>query len=148
MNTPQTAVELLAQSSVTVDPHTFYLIGLRHDEWQRLLENPELAPSGAQPYMVLRDRSETTLLLEESDWKTLRHTVRDARVEGDFRLLTFELQLDWKVVGFLALVTGFLAAAEIPVGAISAFSRDHLMIKQADLAKTMIVLGEHVKEMC
>jgi hypothetical protein len=45
-------------------------------------------------------------------------------------------------------VTGFLAAAEIPVGAISAFSRDHLMIKQADLAKTMIVLGEHVKEMC
>jgi uncharacterized protein len=139
---------LLRRATVEVAPATFYLIGLRHEDWARLLENPELSPRANAPFMLLRDAHEVTLLLDETDWRTMRLAVREARVEADFRLLTFNLELDWKVVGFLACVTEILAEAGISCGALSAFSRDHLMIKQDDLGKALRVLGEHVAELC
>jgi hypothetical protein len=140
--------ELLSRARVEVAPATFYLVGLRHEDWARLLENPELSPRGSAPFMLLKDEHEVTLLLDETDWRTIRHAVRDARVEGDFRLLTFDIELDWKTVGFLARVTEILANAQISAGALSAFSRDHLLIKQNDLPAALRALGEHVAELC
>jgi hypothetical protein len=140
--------ELLRRAKVLVAPATFYLVGLRHEDWVRLLENPELSPRASAPFMFLRDEHEVTLLLEETDWRTMRHAVRDARVESGFRLLTLDVELDWNVVGFLAHVTQILATAGISCGALSAFSRDHLLIKQDDLGTTLRVLGPHVAELC
>ncbi|HEY0408200.1 MAG TPA: ACT domain-containing protein [Pyrinomonadaceae bacterium] len=140
--------ELLRQTRVEVAPATYFLIGLRHEDWQRLLENPELSPRGSAPFMLLRDEHEVTLLLDEADWQTMRHAARDARIEGGFRLLTLDVELGWQAVGYLARVTEILAAANIPVGALSAFSRDHLLIKQDDLGTALRVLGQHVAELC
>jgi hypothetical protein len=140
--------ELLSRARVEVAPATFYLVGLRHEDWARLLENPELSPRASAPFMFLKDEHEVTLLLDEVDWRTMRHAVRDARIESGFRLLTFDIELDWKTVGFLARVTQILAEAGISVGALSAFSRDHLLVKQDDLGTALRVLGKHVAELC
>ncbi len=140
--------ELLSKTRVEVGAETYFLISLRHEDWARLLENPELSPRGDAPYMLLRDRYEVTLLLDETDWRTMRHAARDARVEGGFRLVTFDLELDWNVVGYLARVTEILAEAGVSVGALSAFSRDHLLIKQDELGTALRVLGKHVAELC
>jgi uncharacterized protein len=145
---PTSVEELLRRAKVEVSPSTFYLIGLRHEDWVRLLENPELSPRASAPFMLLRDEHEVTLLLDETDWRTMRHAVRDARVESDFRLLTFDIELDWNIVGFLARVTQILADAEISCGALSAFSRDHLLIKQDELGNALRVLGNYVAELC
>ncbi|MBA3321330.1 MAG: ACT domain-containing protein, partial [Pyrinomonadaceae bacterium] len=142
------AAELLRQTKVEVAPATFFLVGMRHEDWRRLLENPELSPRPDAPFMLLRDEHEVTLLLEETDWRTMRHAVRDARVEGGFRLLTLDIVLEWNVVGYLARVSDILARAGISVGALSAFSRDHLLIKQDDLPQALRALGEHVAELC
>ncbi|MGB9181607.1 MAG: ACT domain-containing protein [Pyrinomonadaceae bacterium] len=140
--------ELLRRTRVEVAPAIYFLIGLRHEDWTRLLENPELSPRGSAPFMLLRDEFEVTLLLDETDWQTMRHAARDARVEGGFRLVTLNIELGWNVVGFLARVTEILAAEGIAIGALTAFSRDHLLIKQDDLGKALRVLGEHVEELC
>ena len=142
------AAELLRRTSIEVAPATYFLIGLRHEEWARLLESPELSPRGSAPFMLLRDQYEVTLLLDEEDWRTMRHAARDARVEGGFRLLTLNLELEWNVVGYLARVTEIFAAAGISCGALSAFSRDHLLVKQDDLAAALRALGPHVAELC
>jgi hypothetical protein len=140
--------ELLSRTRVEVAPATYVLVGLRHEDWRRLLENPELSPSMESNFFLLRDRFEVTLLLEESDWRSMRHAARDARVERGFRLVTLDIELAWNVVGFLTRVTEILSGAGIPVGALSAFSRDHLLIKQDDLGKALRVLGNHVAELC
>lgn len=142
------AAELLRTAKVEVAPETFALVGMRHEDWARLLENPELSPRAESDFMLLRDPFEVTLLLEESDWRAMRHAARDAKVEPGFRLVTLNVELGWDVVGFLARVTAILAEAGVPVGALSAFSRDHLLIKQDDLGKALRVLGEHVAELC
>jgi len=140
--------ELLRRTRVEVAPGTFVLAGMRHEDWARLLENPELSPRADALFMLLRDARETTLLVEEEDWRAMRHAARDARAEGGWRLVTLDLELPWDVVGYLARVTAILAAAGIPVGALSAFSRDHLLVKQDDLGHALRVLGEHVAELC
>ena len=139
---------LLARTRVRVAPATYFLIGLRHEDWLRLLESPELSPRRDAPFMLLRDEREVTMLLEEEDWRAMRHAARDARVESGFRLVTLDVELNWDVVGYLALVTEALAGAGVAVGALSAFSRDHLLIKQEDLGRALRVLGEHVAELC
>lgn len=140
--------ELLRQAKVEVAPETYVLVGLRHADWARLLENPELSPRAESNFFLLRDPFEVTLLCEESDWRTMRHAARDAKVETGFRLVTLDVELGWDVVGFLAHVTRILAEGEVSVGALSAFSRDHLLIKQDDLGKALRLLGEHVAELC
>ena len=142
------AASLLKAARVSVATPVFYLVGLRHADWSRLLENPELSPRADAHFMLLKDEHEVTLLLEESDWRAMRHAARDARLEGGFRLLTFDIVLDGSVVGFLAHVTNLLAQAGISCGALSAFSRDHLLIKQDELGKALRILGPHVAELC
>jgi hypothetical protein len=142
------ADELLRRAKVEVAPETFVLVGLRHEDWRRLLENPELSPRAESNFCLLRDPFEVTLLLEESDWRSMRHAAREAKVEGGFRLVTLDVELGWNVVGFLARVTEILASAGVAVGALSSFSRDHLLIKQDDLGKALRALGEHVAELC
>ncbi len=140
--------ELLKKTRIEVAPETFTLISLQHEDWLKLLENPELSPRMTAPFMIFRDKFETTLLLDETDFGTLRHAVRDAKIERNFRLLTFDIELDFTVAGFLAEVARILAEAEISIVALSAFSRDHLLIKQDDLAKALRVLGEYVDDIC
>ncbi|HYX42304.1 MAG TPA: ACT domain-containing protein [Pyrinomonadaceae bacterium] len=142
------AAELLRRTKVEIAPAAFVLVCVSHHDWARLLEQPELSPRAGAPFMLLRDKYEVTLLLEEADWQTMRHAVRDARVETGFRLITLDIELGWQTVGYLALVTELLARAGISVGALSAFSRDHLLIKQDDLGAALRVLGEHVAELC
>ena len=83
------------------------------------------------------------LILERSETK-----FQDAKVERNFRLLSFDIELDFNVFGFLAEISRILAEAEIPIVALSAFSRDHILIKQENLAKALKVLGEYVEELC
>lgn len=140
--------ELLKKTRVEIAPETFTLVSLRHEDWLKLLENPELSPRMTAPFMIFKDKFETTLLLDEIDFETIRYAIREARTERNFRLLTFDLVMDFTVVGFLAEVTRILAAAEVSIVALSAFSRDHLLVKQEDLSKALRVLGEFVEELC
>ena len=142
------AAELLRRTRIEVAPSAFVLVRLTHPAWARLLEQPELSPRADAPFMLLSDAHEVTLLLEEEDWRAMRHAARGARVESGFRLLTLNLELDWQVVGYLARVTGILAEARVSVGALTAFSRDHLLVKQADLPAALRALGPHVAELC
>jgi hypothetical protein len=140
--------DLLRETRIEVVPATFVLLGLSYQNWTRLLETPELSPRADSTFMVFRVGREVTLLLEENDWQSIRHLVRDARTERGFRLVTLDIELPWNVVGYLSHVTEILAGSGIPVGALSSFSRDHLLIKQDDLGKALRVLSDHLKELC
>ena len=145
---PENITELLKKTRVEVSPETYFIVSLRDEDWRRLLENPELSPRMSAPFMIFKDKWEVTLILDEVDYGTCRHAMRDAKIEGSFRLLSFDLVMDFNVVGFLAEVSRILADANISIFPVSAFSRDHLLIKQDDLPKALRVLGNYVEELC
>ena len=142
------ALEILNKTRVEISAETYVLISLIQTEFQKLLENPELSPRMTAPFMIFKDKFEITLLLDEIDFGKIRDEIQDAKIERGFRILTFDVELDFNVYGFLAEITRILAEAEIPIVTLSAFSRDHILIKQENLAKALKVLGEHIAELC
>lgn len=139
---------ILRSSKVAVSPATFTLVSLAVDEFSRLLANAELSPRGAAPYMIFADGFEVTLLLDAVDFGVIRPALSEARTEGGFRMLTFDVELGFDIFGFIALVSKILADASVPVIPLSAFSRDHVLIKQDSLAAALRALGPHVAELC
>jgi hypothetical protein len=140
--------ELLKKTRVEVSLETYFLVSMKHEEWRKLLETPELAPRMTAPFMIFSDKYEVTLLLDDIDFGTMRHAIREAKKQGNFRMLTFDLVMDFDVVGFMALVSKILAEAGISIVALSAFSRDHILVNQDDLPKALKVLGPFVDELC
>ena len=141
-------LELLKKTRVEIAPETYTLLSLSHEKWLKLLESPEIAPRMTAPFMIFQDNREVTLLLDEIDFEKIRYSILSSKSQGGFRLLTFDVELDFTVVGFLAVVAKILADADISIVALSAFSRDHLLIKQNDLAKALVILGQYVEELC
>lgn len=141
-------VELLRETKVAVDSATYVLLSLTSEEWQLLLSDPDLSPRMTAPFMIFYDGREFTLLLDEDDFSKAREAIPEAKAESGFRMLTFDIDLDMGIVGYLALAANILADAEVPVVPLGAFSRDHLLIKQDDLATALKALGPHVAELC
>ena len=140
--------ELLKQSKIEVSPETFHLISLSETDWYKILENPELSPRMTAPFMIFRDKREVTMLLDEIDFGKIKNAIPNAKTEGNFRLLTFDIELGFDVVGFMAEVAKILADAKISIVAVSSFSRDHILIKQTDLSNALKSLRNFVDDIC
>jgi hypothetical protein len=144
----ESVVNLLKKTKIEVSPETFAVISLSSDEWLKLLENPELSPRMTSPFMIFKDKWEVTLVFDDIDFGTIRHLVRDAKVERNFRLLSFDIDLDFDVVGFMANIAKIIAEAGISILPISSFSRDHVLVRQEDLANVLKALRGFVDEVC
>jgi hypothetical protein len=121
------ARELLARTPLVTDAGPYALAA-----WAPGTPPPEAA------VFACRDDRETTALVAES---ALAHLPPPAHVERGFALLTLDLPMDWGVIGVLAEVTAAMAAAGVPVGAVSAYSRDHLLVPAPRLAEAIEALA-------
>jgi len=57
-------------------------------------------------------------------------------IEKDWKILTFDMILPFELVGFLAKVSKALADEKISIFVISAYSTDHILVKEEDLTRT------------
>jgi hypothetical protein len=124
-----------ADMTWSLEPGAFALVGFDEPSLP-----DDLACLARTPSQIVRDGSETTMLVSESDAATILRRHPSARVERDLVWIRFETPMGWEVVGFLARVTGALAAEGVPLGAVCGFSRDHLFVARKHLATARIVL--------
>jgi hypothetical protein len=83
------------------------------------------------------DKNEITVIIEQSKYAT-----SDAiQVESGWKILTFDMFLPLELVGFLAKVSQALAEEGVPIFTISAYSTDHVLVKEKDLAKAKRKIG-------
>ena len=92
------------------------------------------------PGQVVREGGETTLLIPESGLPAALARHPQARVERDLAWVRFRTAMGWELVGFLGLVTGRLAEAGVPLGAVCGYSRDHLFVARPHLERARAVL--------
>ena len=142
------AALLLKNARIEVAPETYSVISVSPEMWQNLLQSPELSPRMTAPFLIFKDKWEITLILDDEDFRTIRHGIRDAKIETGYRILSFDADLDFDVVGFMAKIAGILAAAGISILPVSSFSRDHVLVRQDDLATALKALRGHVAEVC
>lgn len=85
-----------------------------------------------------------TFILPENDWRNISPAFPRAHVERPYRVVSFEVDLSPDLTGFLALISNALAAESVPIVAVSGFSRDHLLLREADLDRALAVLDSLV----
>ena len=79
------------------------------------------------------DKNETTVIIDQSNFNE-----KDAiEIEKDWKILTFDMVLPFGLVGFMAKVSQTLADEKISIFAISAYSTDHVLVKEKDLNKAI-----------
>ncbi|MEW6328904.1 MAG: ACT domain-containing protein [Candidatus Micrarchaeota archaeon] len=84
-------------------------------------------------FAVIRDKNETTVIIDQSKLRG-----RDAlEVERDWKIITFDMVLPFGLVGFLAKVSKALADERISIFAVSAYSTDHVLVKEKDLQRAI-----------
>lgn len=87
----------------------------------------------AEPFAAcIVDKDEVSLMVPMMAWEDFGHRLPGASQEGEFRLITFDIELDFSLVGFMAIVSKLLADANVSLIALSAFSRDHIFVPAPD----------------
>ncbi len=99
----------------------------------------------ANAFAVIKDDRETTCIIDESRIGTQKFL----GFEGDWRMITFDMVLPLSLVGFFAAVSGALADAGVNIFTISAYTTDHVFVKNQKLdvaVKTLEKLGLSVRK--
>jgi hypothetical protein len=88
----------------------------------------------AEIFAVIRDKNEVTVIAKEGC------VLRSISEEKFFKLVTFDVTLPFDLSGFLSHVSALLASKNIPIFAVSAYSTDHVFVREADLDSAVEVL--------
>lgn len=129
---------LLARTTLVVRSGRYALGAWRHAESPAV--HAGMARADGELGFVLFDDIELSALVPEA---TLDELPTPQKIERDFAALTLDTVMAWDVVGVLAHVTALLAGAGIPLGAATAYSRDHLLVPGAQLERALEVLAPH-----
>ncbi|MGX7825011.1 ACT domain-containing protein [Actinokineospora sp. 24-640] len=70
------------------------------------------------------------------------HAPDGGRAEPGWRLLTVRGPLAFSLTGIMAALAGVLAAAGVPLFAVSTFDTDHLLVRAVDLDRAVAALRE------
>ena len=123
----QTVDSVLQQAKLHTDNVEYRLV--------RLPPNGIMAAAGVlaeigEPFgAVIADKDEVTLVIPAEAVADFAQRLRDHRLsEATYRLISFDLELEPTLIGFMARVAAALAAAQVPILPLAAFSRDHLLV--------------------
>lgn len=133
---PKTA-GLLGRTALRLDPRAFTIASVSpsYEKSVRLTLSELHAPFFIQ---FLPD--ELSIVLAEDEWAHVRSKFPSAKEETGYRLITLDAALDWQVTGYLAAVTAAMAEEGIPVGVLSSFHHDHLLVRGDRLENTVAAL--------
>ena len=85
-------------------------------------------------FAIINDRNETTVVIEQ------KYTKDYEKISRNWRIISFDITLPFTLVGFLAKISQALAEENISIFALSAYTTDHILVKNKDLKKAIIVL--------
>lgn len=92
-------------------------------------------------FAIIKDKKEVTVIAKEGT------NLKPILEEKFFRLITFDNTLSFDLSGFLSHISTLLANEKISIFAISAYSNDHVLIKEKDLSNAKQALKRDGIEM-
>jgi hypothetical protein len=90
----------------------------------------------AEFFSVTRSKDEVSIIIADA------RAPREAKCERDWRLIMVKGPLDFNQVGIIAGLSGTLADAGVSIFALSTYDTDYVMVKQADLDRSVTALRQ------
>jgi len=113
-----------------MDPETFLKNGAVH-VWDQSFAMIRSRRTQPEAFANIIDHNEITVIMDET--KVDEEDVIE--IQKGWKLLTFDMVLPFELVGFLATVSNAFAKEEIPIFVVSAYSTDHIFVRDKDLLK-------------
>jgi hypothetical protein len=97
-----------------------------------------------EPFCALIvDKDEVSLVIPADALADFKERLSNYQVSNKpYRLITFDIELDMSLVGFMAKVSRALADAGIPIMTYAAYSRDHLLVPAEQFSVAMAALAK------
>ena len=133
---PRALAELLAATPLTVRRGPYAL-----GAWNRAQASAVssgLLRARTDIALHVTDDLEVTALLREA---ALSELPPPRSIQKGWSVITLDAVMGWDLTGILAAVTAPLAAAGIPVAAVTAFSRDHVLVQSERLDEALAALA-------
>lgn len=113
-----------------------YLINAKAYFWKESFAIIKTDQRYQDAFAVITDKDETTVIIDQN--KLQKNLLNES--ETNWKILTLDIIFPMDTVGILSRISGCLAENEIPVMAISAYLRDHFLIREKDVEKAIYVL--------
>jgi hypothetical protein len=130
--------QLFSEARVVFSREDFYIISLPG------VADVQIGGEGFSA--VIKEKGETTLVITREYWHALEPKVKGAKVEGPFRAIHFDLPSQRGTPGFIEEALRALAKEKIGAGIVSAFSRDHLLVRSGQMSKSIRALETLILE--
>lgn len=124
---PQTVEQALKTAQLYTDNIEYSLI---HLPARAIMAAAGVLAEIGEPFgAVIADKDEVTLVIPADAVATFAKRLVEHRAsETNYRLITFDIELEPTLTGFMARVARVLADANVPILPFAAFSRDHLLV--------------------
>lgn len=142
-NPPSPARAVWARTKLHVWPERYVLASLPVsglDEAAALL-----ARASGWSALVL-ERDEVSLTVTEPAWRSSALRACRLAEAGPYRAITLDVDIDLGVIGYLAPAAARLAEAGVSIVPQCAYSKDHLLVREADLERARAVLEALIAE--
>ena len=133
----------LGQAELYSDDRPYALVSLPRDQMR-----PATILFGglADPFAaMIVDKDEITIVMHEMDWSLAARDLPGMRVEPGWRLITLDVVFDFEAVGVMAVVSRALAEAGIAIVPLSAYSRDHVLVRANDFERAWQALSDVIE---
>ncbi|KPK83452.1 MAG: hypothetical protein AMS27_12820 [Bacteroides sp. SM23_62_1] len=87
-------------------------------------------------FCVIKDKDETTVIIDQNRLKDI--PIKES--EKNWKIITLDIIFPMDTIGILSKISGCLAEKGIPIMAISAYSRDHFLIRKNDTRRAVRAL--------
>lgn len=123
----QTVAEVLAQVELYTEEADYIIIQMPA---RAITSAASVLAEVGDPFSALIvDKDEVTLILDVEAYEEYKKRLHGHQAEmGLWRLITFDMELDSDLLGFMATVSKALADASISILPIAAYSRDHILV--------------------
>ena len=136
-------INTIAQTHLSTDGYGY--IFLRFPLAQSAAVKRWLHDANIPYFCALWDDKEFSLMVKQEHWKIASPILQEAAyVSPIYKRITFDVVLEFDLVGYLDVMTRVLASANIPILAFSAFSRDHIFVQQSDFERAWDALQAYI----
>ena len=95
---------------------------------------------------LLLERDEVSVTVTEDLWRESPLRARALAEAGPYRAITLDVNIDLGVTGYMAPAAARLAEAGVSIVPQCAYSKDHLLVREADLETARAVLETLIAE--
>lgn len=135
--------ELWARTTLFVWPEDYVLVSLPREQAARAAQ---LVGAAIRFAALVLERDEVSLTLPAKQWKTSDLRTEARAEHGPFRAITFDIDLEPDICGYLAPAAQRLAEAGVSIIPQCGFLKDHLLVPADKLDAARHVLAAWIEK--